>query len=556
MDTKRSGGREAALAALPALLLPWYDKNKRDLPWRQDTDPYRVWVSEIMLQQTRVEAAKEHYVRFLRALPTVEDLAACPEDKLLKLWEGLGYYSRARNLQKAAKIVAAQGFPATAEGWRKLPGIGDYTAGAIASIAFGQPTPAVDGNVIRVLSRLLGDDRPPEALKSSLFAELAPAYPQARCGDFTQSLMELGATVCTPASPLCLTCPLFELCRTRSDALPLPRRKQERKRSELTVLLFVRGGEAALCRRQSGVLRGMYGFFCIEQAMDAAGVQAFLRGAGMRSFALGERRAHRHVFTHLEWEMTAYVVLSEEDAAALQNSSAAADDAAAANQTAAAASAAGEAAAAKQSAPAHTDFAALQYFPVERIEREISLPSAFRWCLPLLRRAPARSKIGLNIRLDKFLHLGLGHEADVLAGERAVFEHHHARDAHDGVLAGEVGVVVYVDLDEFRLPFHLLAQAFHDGREHAAGAAPLCPKVDDERLFCLHRRAECRAIDRFHHCLFPPFFSVLGVSSTATTSMPKPRRLESSLSIAHTATKPRASPIRHSTAAHSSASKQ
>ena len=392
MDTKRSGGREAALAALPALLLPWYDKNKRDLPWRQDTDPYRVWVSEIMLQQTRVEAAKEHYVRFLQALPTVEDLAACPEDKLLKLWEGLGYYSRARNLQKAAKIVAAEGFPSTAEGWRKLSGIGDYTAGAIASIAFGQPTPAVDGNVIRVLSRLLGDDRPPEALKSSLFAELAPAYPQARCGDFTQSLMELGATVCTPASPLCLTCPLFELCRTRSDALPLPRRKQERKRSELTVLLFVRGGEAALCRRQSGVLRGMYGFFCIEQAMDAAGVQAFLRGAGMRSFALGERRAHRHVFTHLEWEMTAYVVLSEEDAAALQNSSAAADDAAAANQTAAAASAAGEAAAAKQSAPAHTDFAALQYFSVEQIEKEISLPSAFRWCLPLLRRAAGAAR--------------------------------------------------------------------------------------------------------------------------------------------------------------------
>ena len=390
MDAKLSGEREAALAALPALLLPWYDKNKRDLPWRQDTDPYRVWVSEIMLQQTRVEAAKEHYVRFLRALPTVEDLAACPEDKLLKLWEGLGYYSRARNLQKAAKIVAAEGFPATAEGWRKLPGIGDYTAGAIASIAFGQPTPAVDGNVIRVLSRLLGDDRPPEALKSSLFAELAPAYPQARCGDFTQSLMELGATVCTPASPLCLACPLFELCRTRSDALPLPRRKPERKRSELTVLLFVRGGEAALCRRQSGVLRGMYGFFCIEQALDAAGVQAFLRGADMRSFALGERRAHRHVFTHLEWEMTAYVVLSEEDAAALQNNSAAAT--AAANQTAAAASAAGEAAAAKQSAPAHTDFAALQYFPVEQIEKEISLPSAFRWCLPLLRRAAAAAR--------------------------------------------------------------------------------------------------------------------------------------------------------------------
>ena len=264
-------------------LLAWYRDNKRELPWRDTRDPYLIWVSEIILQQTRVAQGYDYYARFVHRFPDVRSLAEADEEEVMRYWQGLGYYSRARNLQKAAKIVAAEGFPSTAEGWRKLPGIGDYTAGAIASIAFGQPTPAVDGNVIRVLSRLLGDDRPPEALKSSLFAELAPAYPQARCGDFTQSLMELGATVCTPASPLCLTCPLFELCRTRSDALPLPRRKQERKRSELTVLLFVRGGEAALCRRQSGVLRGMYGFFCIEQAMDAAGMTKRLKGLSSRS---------------------------------------------------------------------------------------------------------------------------------------------------------------------------------------------------------------------------------------------------------------------------------
>ena len=362
------GERAEVLAKLPALLLPWYDKNKRDLPWRQNTDPYRVWVSEIMLQQTRVEAAKEHYIRFLQALPAVEDLANCPEDKLLKLWEGLGYYSRARNLQKAAKVVAAEGFPHTAEGWRKLPGIGDYTAGAIASIAFGERAPAVDGNVIRVLSRLLGDERPPETLKTSLFRELEPAYPHARCGDFTQSLMELGATVCTPAAPLCLTCPLLGLCRTRSDALPQPRRKPERKKSEKTLLLFVRGGTAALCRRTSGVLRGMYGFFSVEAKLDAEQVRAFLRRAGMREFFLGPPRAHRHVFSHLEWEMTAFVVTSDEDAAALRGPSAAQGGA-------------------EDTLPAHTDFAALTYFPISAIEREISLPSAFRWCLPLLQRA-------------------------------------------------------------------------------------------------------------------------------------------------------------------------
>lgn len=182
-----------------------------------------------MLQQTRVEAAKEHYIRFLRELPTVQELAACPEDKLFKLWEGLGYYSRARNLQKAAKIVAETDFPHTAAELKKLPGIGDYTAGAIASIAFEQPSPAVDGNVIRVLSRLLGDSRSPEALKTAFAEELAPAYPEKRRGDFTQSLMELGATVCLPSSPLCLTCPLFALCKTRGDAPAAKKQKSERR---------------------------------------------------------------------------------------------------------------------------------------------------------------------------------------------------------------------------------------------------------------------------------------------------------------------------------------
>ena len=361
--------RADALRQLPALLLPWYDKNKRDLPWRINTDPYRVWISEIMLQQTRVEAAKEHYIRFLRELPTVAELAACPEDKLFKLWEGLGYYSRARNLQRAAKIVAETGFPRTAEELKKLPGVGEYTAGAVASIAFELPSPAVDGNVIRVLSRLLGDGRSPETLKTAFAEELAPAYPEKRRGDFTQSLMELGATVCLPASPLCLTCPLFSLCRTKSDALPAKKQKPERRREDKTLLLFRAGGKIALCRRTEGVLRGMYGFFSIGAQLSAAQIGTFLRGAGVHNFELGEARRHKHVFSHIEWDMSARVVeLGETGEAAL---------AAADAQTGAGA----------VGLPAGTEisaFPSLVFFTKADVEANISLPSAFRWCLALV----------------------------------------------------------------------------------------------------------------------------------------------------------------------------
>ena len=362
-----AAGRADILRQLPALLLPWYDKNKRDLPWRLNTDPYRVWISEIMLQQTRVEAAKEHYIRFLRELPTVEALAASPEDKLFKLWEGLGYYSRARNLQRAAKLVAETGFPRTAAELKKLPGIGDYTAGAIASIAFEQPSPAVDGNVIRVLSRLLGDGRSPDILKTAFAEELAPAYPERRRGDFTQSLMELGATVCLPSSPLCPACPLLALCKTKSDALPAKKQKPERRREEKTLLLFRTGEKIALCRRTGGVLKGMYGFFALGAHLCAEQIGAFLRGAGVQNFALGEEYRHKHVFSHIEWNMFARAVLLP-DAAQL----AAADERAGARG-------AGLAAETEISA-----FSSLGFFTPEEIEKNISLPSAFRWCLPLL----------------------------------------------------------------------------------------------------------------------------------------------------------------------------
>ena len=327
---------------LPDLLLPWYDANKRILPWRENTDPYRVWISEIMLQQTRVEAAKEHYVRFLRELPTVQDLADCPEDRLLKLWEGLGYYSRARNLQKAARLVAENGFPSTAQEWRKLPGIGDYTAGAIASIAFGQPEPAVDGNVIRVLSRLFGDGRPQDILKREFALLLKDTYPRTRCGDFTQSLMELGATVCLPRSPKCLFCPVFGLCGTRSDRLPLMPEKRPRKRADMTVFIFSTPRGIGLCRRKEGVLKGMWQFYNAERKMTAAEAEEFLKTLGIADAETGRAHFHKHIFTHIEWAMTAYVVRTA------------------------------------------TLLPELSYFPAEEIGEKIALPSAFRWCMDLL----------------------------------------------------------------------------------------------------------------------------------------------------------------------------
>ena len=206
------------LAQLPGLLLPWYDGGARVLPWREEPTPYRVWVSEIMLQQTRVEAVRPYYERFLEAFPTVEALAAAPEEKLLKMWEGLGYYNRARNLQRAAQQVVELydgEVPASYEALRALPGVGDYTAGAIASIAFQLPVPAVDGNVLRVIARVLCryDNILDAKVKRRTEEELRQALPQ-RVGDFNQSLMELGALVCLPGgAPRCLGCPLHPVCR-------------------------------------------------------------------------------------------------------------------------------------------------------------------------------------------------------------------------------------------------------------------------------------------------------------------------------------------------------
>ena len=238
------------LARVPAPLLAWYDKEARDLPWRQNTDPYRVWVSEIMLQQTRVEAVIPYYERFLAAFPDLKALADAPEEQLLKLWEGLGYYSRARNLQKAAREALSRfgGLPGQVQELSSLPGIGAYTAGAIASIAFSRPVPAVDGNVLRVVARLTDshDDVLSPAVKREAEKAVAAVIPHDRPGDFNQAVMDLGATVCLPnGAPRCEVCPLAELClglaRSTAPELPVKTKKKERQKLRTTskTIVFV-----------------------------------------------------------------------------------------------------------------------------------------------------------------------------------------------------------------------------------------------------------------------------------------------------------------------------
>lgn len=300
-------------------LLAWYQKNKRDLPWRHTKDPYRIWLSEIMLQQTRVEAVKPYYARFLDACPDISALAELPEERLMKLWEGLGYYSRARNLQKAAKRVAEESggvFPSDYEDIRALPGIGDYTAGAIASIAFGKRVPAVDGNVLRVLARYTGsfEDIAGQKTKNRFRDRLAECVP-AEAGDFTQALIELGATVCVPnGEAKCDVCPFAGECCAAAehliDELPVRSAKAPRKIENRTVLVIRDGERTALRKRpDKGLLAGLYELPCAEGHLAADDLPAYLRGLGFEPLRVTRLEDAKHVFTHIEWHMIAYSVL-------------------------------------------------------------------------------------------------------------------------------------------------------------------------------------------------------------------------------------------------------
>ena len=299
------------LTLLPIPLLVWYRENARALPWRGDPTPYHVWVSEIMLQQTRVAAVLDYYRRLLEAAPDPAALAALSQDQLMKLWQGLGYYSRAKNLQKAAKQIAERHggvFPNTYEDIRALAGVGDYTAGAIASIAFGLPVPAVDGNVLRVTARITGDsgDISTPAMKKKVTQALAQVIPLDAPGDFNQALMELGATVCLPnGAPLCEKCPVAHLCRAfqegRTGELPVKGAKKARRVEARTVFLLFHGDSVALRRRPDrGLLAGLW-----EYPNEPADGTDWPSAWGLSVPSLEKVGAGKHIFTHIEWHMTA-----------------------------------------------------------------------------------------------------------------------------------------------------------------------------------------------------------------------------------------------------------
>lgn len=299
-------------------LLNWYREGHRDLPWRHTRDPYRIWISEIMLQQTRVEAVKPYYARFLEAFPTVEALANAPEQQLMKLWEGLGYYSRARNLQKAAKTVVEQyngNMPADEKALRGLCGIGDYTAGAIASIAFGIRAPAVDGNVLRVLSRVNGsyDDIALQETKKKWNEALRAVIPE-DAGSFTQAMIELGATVCVPnGEAKCGDCPMAPYCRAAkeglTDALPVRSAKKPRRIEDLTVLILRDGARTALHKRPAkGLLAGLYELPNLPGHIAEDELPGVIRSLGFEPLRIQRAEDAKHIFTHIEWHMIAYTV--------------------------------------------------------------------------------------------------------------------------------------------------------------------------------------------------------------------------------------------------------
>ncbi len=301
-------------------LLDWYDYNARVLPWRQEPTPYHVWVSEIMLQQTRVEAVRSYYTRFLAELPEVSDLAAVDEERLLKLWEGLGYYSRVRNMQKAAKVICEKydgKVPREVDLLLELPGIGAYTAGAIASIAYCKPVPAVDGNVLRVMSRLTGsrEDIAKESVKKRMTEQLRKVMPGERSGELNQAIMDIGATVCIPnGEPHCEDCPLMHLCRAYAEEataeIPVKTGKKERKIVNRTILLLRNEGRILLHKRpESGLLAGLWEFPGVEEVLGpeevAEAVKAVL-GVAVLSVEKGPNA--KHIFSHVEWHMTSYLV--------------------------------------------------------------------------------------------------------------------------------------------------------------------------------------------------------------------------------------------------------
>ena len=335
---------------IPAPLLSWYREHKRDLPWRKNPTPYGVWVSEIMLQQTRVEAVKEYYARFMQALPNVQALAECEEEKLLKLWEGLGYYSRVRNMQKAAReLLTFYGgeFPRDPKDLQNLSGIGSYTAGAISSIAFGLPVAAVDGNVFRVASRLEKNSSVISDVKYRKYLEktLSGVYPSGAkdCSDFTQSIFELGALICKPQNPDCNRCPLKELCGAYKDGTqtqyPVLPTKKEKRQEKVYVFLIETPYGICIRRRHEGVLKGM-NEFPSHVVKGGETPQNVLEEWGISEFKEIKQKKYTHIFTHIRWDILCLYVQAE-------------------------------------SAP-------FDAYSIEEIEESLSIPTAFKQCQGIL----------------------------------------------------------------------------------------------------------------------------------------------------------------------------
>ena len=311
-------------------LIAWYRKNRRDLPWRRDPSPYHVWLSEIMLQQTRVEFVKERYLRFLEELPDLLSLAECEEEKLMKLWEGMGYYSRARNLQKCARVVADQyggELPADPHTLKSLPGIGPYTAGAISAIAFHLPSAAVDGNVMRVFARAIADERDirKEDVKKE-YSEMVQSFLDASAASlsetdplfmpsFTQALMELGALVCLPnGKPVCESCPWKNSCfshaRGLQQLIPVVTKKKARRIEQRTILI-VREGERFLMHRRDkrGLLAGLTEFAGAAGYLSRKEALRYVTDLGLEPLKISPLPEAKHIFTHVEWHMKAYEIL-------------------------------------------------------------------------------------------------------------------------------------------------------------------------------------------------------------------------------------------------------
>ena len=305
------------LGALVEPLCLWYEKNKRRLPWRDDATPYHVWLSEIMLQQTRIEAAKEYYQRFTERLPDVQSLAAVSEEELMKLWEGLGYYNRARNLQRAAKLIVERyegHLPASYDLLLELPGIGSYTAGAISSIAYGIPAPAVDGNVLRVTMRYLNcdDDIMKQSVRKKMEKAIMEIIPKATPGEFNQALMELGEVICIPnGQPLCEKCPLADGCQGhlegRETELPVKPEKKKRRVQKRTILLLEYDGKFAIAKRpKKGLLAGLWEFPGIEGHLTLSEIRGFLKEQGVSGADVSRLQGGKHIFSHVEWHMRGY----------------------------------------------------------------------------------------------------------------------------------------------------------------------------------------------------------------------------------------------------------